>query len=185
MAEPGNPDRELRDASDVDSIQSLDTARMTLRWALERLRAMEKLNKELEAKSEWEFKMRMKAESDFKALLEHERAHLTEVQRQREAEIEKRFAAKLAEWERGYQAAQEEHGRRAAELARKEEDFDKFCALQKEGAESERRRVASQARRDAEERLRTLQRQTEDRIAELSEAWRKEREAILRELEAR
>ena len=34
---------------DVDNIQNLDTARMALRWALERMRALEKRADEMEA----------------------------------------------------------------------------------------------------------------------------------------
>lgn len=194
MAEPEEPE-ELHDVSDVESIQNLDTARMTLRWALERLRAVEKLNRELEAKADWEFKMRLKSETDFKAQWELERARFEEVQRKREEALEKGFATKLVEWERWYKRAEEEYERkgaelerveksRLAELAQKEADFDRFCALQKEGAETARRQIRAEALKDAEDRFQSLQKLTEDRMNALSGTWQRERESLLKDLEA-
>ena len=43
---------ERRLAGELDSIDSLDTAKMTLRWALERLRSLEARNAELQKKYE-------------------------------------------------------------------------------------------------------------------------------------
>ncbi|MBI4345798.1 MAG: hypothetical protein HY553_03015 [Elusimicrobia bacterium] len=216
------PERDLGlDVGEIESIQSLDTARMTLRWALERLRALEKLNKELTGKADWEFKMRLKAEEDFKQQWEMEKAHIEAVQRQREGELERQFAAKLVEWERNYQeqiqtvqkqlreeadkakADAEELRRKTAEeynqkfyalerlekqrlheLAEKEREFDRFCSLQKQHADQERRQIKGEAQREAEEQYKAIQKLTDDRLASLSATWQREKDSLLKDLDA-
>ena len=209
------------DLGEIESIQSLDTARMTLRWALERVRGLEKLNKELAGKADWEFKMRLKAEEDFKQHWEMEKAHYEAVQKQREGELERQFASKLVEWERSYQeqtqATQKELREEAAkvkaeaedlkkkvsedynqkfynlerlekqrlqELADKEREFDRFCSLQKQHADQERRQIRGEAQRDAEEQYKTLQKLSEDRMTSLTSTWGREKDSLLKDLDA-
>ena len=50
------------DLSSIESINNLDTARMSLRWALERLHALEKAKEELTAKADKELAAREKTE---------------------------------------------------------------------------------------------------------------------------
>lgn len=208
------------DVGEIESIQNLDTARMTLRWALERLRALEKLNKELAGKADWEFKMRLKAEEDFKQQWELEKAHIQAVQRQREGELERQFAAKLVEWERNYeeqlQAVQkqlreeadkakadaeelkrkvsEEYNQkfyalerlekqRLHELDEKEREFDRFCALQKQHADQERRQIRGEAEREAEGQYKAIQKLTDDRLNSLSATWQREKDSLLKDLD--
>lgn len=218
MEGPDDPRVEL---GEIESIQNLDTARMTLRWALERLRALEKLNKELAAKADWEFRMRVKAEDDFKHQWDMEKAHNETLQKQREQELEKNFAAKLVEWERSYQdqakqlekdlaaSAQkaraeaedaqrkvvEEYTRkltdlerlehdRKQELAEREKEFERFCAVQKQHADTERREIRGEAQREAEEQYRTLQKLMDERLAALTGTWQREKESLLKDLDS-
>lgn len=209
------------DLGEIESIQSLDTARMTLRWALERVRGLEKLNKELAGKAEWEFKMRLKAEEDFKQHWEMEKAHYEAAQRQREGELERQFAAKLVEWERTYQeqgqtlegqlreeaakvkaeaeelkkkvsedynqkfyALERLEKQRMHELSEKEREFDRFCSLQKQHADQERRQIRGEAQREAEEQYKTLQKLSEDRMTALTGTWQREKDSLLKDLDS-
>ncbi len=209
------------DLGEIESIQNLDTARMTLRWSLERVRGLEKLNKELSGKAEWEFKMRLKAEEDFKQHWEMEKAHYEAVQRQREGELERQFASKLVEWERTYQeqlqASQKQmldqtakakaeaedlkkkvsedynqkffslerlEKQRLQELNDKEREFDRFCSLQKQHADQERRQIRGEAQREAEEQYKTLQKLSEDRMTSLTATWQREKDSLLKDLDS-
>lgn len=166
------------DAAQVDSIQNLDTARMALRWALERLRALEAVNQDLSKKAEWEIRMRAKAEEDFKRQWESERSHSEDVLKRREAQYERDFAAKIGEWEKGYQALERELEARKGELQAQEREFQAYCALQKSGVEGERRRIRDEAAREAEGRLAAMESQIRERFAALTDLWRREKEAL-------
>lgn len=63
-----NPKDIRMDLSGIESINNLDTARMSLRWALERLHALEKAKEELAVKADKETAAREKTESEYKAL---------------------------------------------------------------------------------------------------------------------
>src|SRR5262249_5566927 len=54
-------DQEPPGLQDVEGITSLDTARMTLRWALERLQALEKAKSEAQARAKAEEREKLKA----------------------------------------------------------------------------------------------------------------------------
>lgn len=156
---------------DIEGIDSLDTARLGLRWALERLRSLEKLAEESARKAEWELKMRLKAEEEFKSQLELEHAHLKEVLLQRQDRLEKEYAAKLSAWERDYQdqAAQARREGRArtekeaAELDERKAKLEKEFASRMEALREVDRRMEARdralAEREAEfERFCSLQR---------------------------
>lgn len=61
-------DQPVPDLEHLEDIRSLDTARMTLRWALERIRSLERLNAELGSGTDAELKLRKKLEEDVRSL---------------------------------------------------------------------------------------------------------------------
>src|ERR1700735_2950794 len=77
---------------DVDSIQNLDTARLALRWALERMRALEKRVSEVESAAKLSDDARARAASE----LEGARDLLT--RRSNEALERERYYAKIEEY---------------------------------------------------------------------------------------
>lgn len=166
------------DAGQVDSIQNLDTARMALRWALERLRALEAVNQELSKKAEWEFRMRAKAEEDFKRQWESEKSHSEDVLKRREAQYENEFAAKIGGWEKSYQSLQRELESRRGELQAQEREFQAYCELQKSSVDGERRRMRDEAEREAGGRLAAMESQIQERVGALTDLWRREKEAL-------
>jgi len=133
------------DLSQIDAIASLDTARMALRWALERLRLLERQNGDLKKKADWEFKMRMKAEEDFKIQSELEKTHMDEILRMRREELDRSFGAKLANWERDYQMMSERLQKEKQALERQEREFEQFCAAQKASVKEELVRLEHEA----------------------------------------
>ena len=88
MADPIDPGNELKDPAAIDAINDLDTARMTLRWAMERLRGLEQSHQEASARADWELKMRLKVEEDFRRQLELEGTHFASADRERRARVE-------------------------------------------------------------------------------------------------
>lgn len=61
------------DPSQVEKITSLETARMTLRWALERMSSLEKSRAEQEKRAEAEISLRQKADSENETLKREQR----------------------------------------------------------------------------------------------------------------
>lgn len=191
----------------IEGIQNLDTSRMALRWALERIRSLEKINAELLKKADWELKMRLKAEEEFKSQGELEKAHLDEVLRKRQAELEAKFAANLAEWERDYQRLKAETQRqlpirRAEDLRREEElkalsarlsdrsaalgareaEFDAFCRRQRAALESDIARLEEAAEEKLQARLKAAEREKREVSTEMSDRLRALEDKHRREL---
>src|SRR5476649_96131 len=77
---------------DIDSIQNLDTARLALRWALERMRALEKHVSEVEAAANLSDEARSRAAAE----LDGTRDLLT--RRANEALERERYYAKIEEY---------------------------------------------------------------------------------------
>ncbi|MBI5881991.1 MAG: hypothetical protein HZB91_02670 [Elusimicrobia bacterium] len=84
------------DPTRLDDINSLETARMALRWALERLATLERLNAEYIKKAEWELRLRLKAEEELKSQLELERSAAEDAARLRAKQAAKSFAEKIS-----------------------------------------------------------------------------------------
>jgi hypothetical protein len=128
---------------DVESIQSLDTARLALRWALERMRALEKHSKEAEEAQKRAEAAQTKAASE----LEGARDLLT--RRSGEALERERYYSKIEE----YLNLKLGGGLDAAALAKRESRVDEREAeLQRREIENENR--IRLAERRAEEEIR-------------------------------
>jgi chromosome segregation protein len=126
---------------DVDSIQNLDTARLALRWALERMRALERRATELEGDARIAANARDKAASD----LEGTRDLLT--RRANEALERERYYAKIEE----YLNLKLEGGLDAAALAAREVRIDaREAELQKREVETAHQVKAAKLLADGE-----------------------------------
>ncbi|MBI4677609.1 MAG: hypothetical protein HY748_08500 [Elusimicrobia bacterium] len=126
MSERPEKDEAPFDITRVDDIANIETARMALRWALERLSSLEKLNAELLRKAEWELRMRIKAEEEFKSQLELERAHAEEALRLRRSQLDEEYAAKAAARQREHEGRLAEARERAQQsAARLDEEYSK------------------------------------------------------------
>lgn len=110
------------DLSSIESINNLDTARMSLRWALERLHALEKAKEELTALADKETAAREKTESEYKAL---RRSFDMRVE---EDEQRERYYAKMEE----FTALQSQGKLDIASLARREAEAARLEASLKE-----------------------------------------------------
>ena len=128
---------------DVDSIQNLDTARLALRWALERMRALEKRVQEVEAAAKLSDESRASAASE----LDGARDLLT--RRANESLERERYYAKIEE----YLNLKLEGGLDAASLAKRETRVDaREAELQKHEIETENKIKAAKLRSDEETR---------------------------------
>ena len=159
---PEGEDKIRFELGDIEGIDSLDTARLGLRWALERLRSLEKAASESAKKAEWKLKMRLKAEEEFKSQLDLEHAHLKDVLRQRQDQLEKEYALKLAAWERDYQemAAQARREGRSKTDQEQADIEDKKAKLEKEYAQR------MEAMREVDRRMELRDRALGEREAE-------------------
>jgi hypothetical protein len=172
---------------DVDSIQNLDTARLALRWALERMRALEKRASELEA----DVKLSAGARDKAAAELEGTRDLLT--RRANESLERERYYAKIEEYlnlklEGGLDAAalaarEVRIDAREAELQRREIDTATQVKAAKLRADEETRRIQTETAAAAELRVRTARDEFERRGAE-RERGQAERLLALHEKEA-
>src|ERR1035437_6831647 len=154
---------------DVDSIQNLDTARLALRWALERMRALEKHADELEKSAKLSSDARDKAASE----LDGTRGLLA--RRANESLERERYYAKIEEYlnlklEGGLGAATlaEREVRidaREAELQRREIDTSKQIQAAKLHADEEIRRIQTESNAAAELRVQASRNEYERRGA--------------------
>jgi hypothetical protein len=128
---------------DVDAIQNLDTARMALRWALERMRALEKRASEVEAAAKNSDDTRARAAAE----LDGARDLLT--RRANEGLERERYYAKIEE----YLNLKLEGGLDASSLAKRETRIDaREAELQSREIETENRIKAAKLRSDEETR---------------------------------
>jgi hypothetical protein len=178
---------------DVDSIQNLDTARLALRWALERMRSLEKRAAEVETAATRAESARLKAVSD----LEGARDLLT--RRANEGLERERYYAKIEEYlnlklEGGFDAAamaarEVRIDAREAELQRREIDTANQIAAAKQRVDEETRRTLAENAAAAELRVKKArdeyERRGAARDAELTERLlaQHEKEAQLSSLE--
>ena len=126
---------------DVDSIQNLDTARLALRWALERMRALEKRAQEVEASAKTADDGRARAASE----LDGARDLLT--RRANESLERERYYAKIEE----YLNLKLEGGLNAVTLAKRETRVDaREAELQSRELELENRSKAAKLRSEEE-----------------------------------
>lgn len=201
------------DLTSVETLNNLDTARMALRWALERLRLLERHNADLARKAEWEQKMRLQSESESKNLWEMEKNHLTETLRARETRLDDEYHAKAARNKREFeelsaqirseaqarlQAAETaladkeeslntlnaEIQKRETQLAAREHEFERFCALQRSSVETDRRRIREEAEARAQSALAEVQRATEKRMEVLEETYAREKAMLSEEAQS-
>ncbi|OGR95894.1 MAG: hypothetical protein A2V88_16570 [Elusimicrobia bacterium RBG_16_66_12] len=150
---PQDKDAALEPAlRDIESIQSLDTARLALRWALERMRALEKRAEELASDAKTAEAARAKTSAELEAAQELLSRRLNE------ALERERYYSKIEE----YLNLRLEGGIDPAALAKREARLEeREAAVQRREIDSERALKAAQLRRDDE--LRTA-------LAELSAA---------------
>jgi hypothetical protein len=154
---------------DVDSIQNLDTARLALRWALERMRALEKHADELEKSAKLSADARDKAASELggtRDLL---------MRRANESLERERYYAKIEEYlnlklEGGLDAAamaarEVRIDAREAELQIRESDTAKQIQAAKLRADEEIRRIQSESAAAAELRVQSSREEYERRGA--------------------
>ncbi len=175
---------------DVESIQSLDTARLALRWALERMRALERRVDESEAQAKRSEAARVKSAAEAEGardLLTRRAGEAAERERyyakieeylnlrlaggldavalaQREARLEEREAGLQSleiDGERKLKAAQ---GRYEEELKRSLSDAEAAAAARLKDAQADYQRRESARERDLSERLLSLH----EREAQLS-----------------
>ena len=133
---------------DVDSIQNLDTARLALRWALERMRALEKRVQEVENSAKAAGDARQRAEAE----LDGARDLLT--RRANEALERERYYAKVEE----YLDLKLEGGLNPATMARREARIDaREAELQGRESEAENRVRAAKSRFEEEVRRATAE----------------------------
>ncbi len=144
---------------DVDAIQNLDTARLALRWALERMRALEKHSSELEAAAKLSADARAKAAAE----LDGTRDLLT--RRANESLERERYYAKIEEYlnlklEGGLDAValakrEVRIDAREAELQKREVETSNAIKIAKERADAELRRIQAESAAAAELRVRS------------------------------
>ena len=163
---------------DIESIQSLDTARLALRWALERMRTLEKHAEELAAETKQAESARVKVASD----LESARELLT--RRVNEAVERERYYAKIEE----YLDLKLEGGLDPAELAKREARLEeRESEAQRREIEAERALKSAQLRKDEELKtaLAELTAASQARVAEVRGDYDKRAAALDRSLSER
>lgn len=156
---------------DVDSIQNLDTARMALRWALERMRALEKRVSEVEAaaKSAEDGRARAAAELDGARDLLARRANESLERERYYAKVEEYLNLKLEGGLNPATMAQREAriDAREAELQGREAEAENRVRAAKRRFEEETRRATAEAAASAELRITEARTQAEKRAAGL------------------
>jgi len=179
------PDAALQSSlRDVDSIQNIDAARMTLRWALERMRVLEKRAEELAGDAARAEKARAKTSSELEAAQELLSRRVNEaLERERYyAKIEEYLSLKLegaldaaclAKREARVEAREEDlqrreiDGERALKAAQIRRDDDLKAALS--SAETSAQHQLGEARADYDRRLDALKRDVSLREVALHE----------------
>lgn len=172
---------------DIESIQSLDTARLALRWALERMRTLEKRAEELSSEAKRSEDARAKTSSELEAAREL-------LSRRVEESLEReRYYSKIEE----YLSLKLEGGLDPAALAEREARIgEREAQLQQREISAERALKTAQVRRDeelsaamaelaaaSETRLREARGDYDSRVAAL-ERGLAERQIALHEKEA-
>lgn len=99
MEPPENDPWSALSSEGFEKINNLDNARMALRWAMERIRGLEKAKEDLAKKLEWQIKMRLRTEEDFKFQWENEKKSIEENFAARFAALEKEASLKRKEYE--------------------------------------------------------------------------------------
>lgn len=154
---------------DVESIQSLDTARMALRWALERMRAVERRVEELErdAKTSADAAARSAAELDSARDLLARRASEAAERERYYAKVEEYLALKLdGGLAPAALAAREARlEAREAELQKREVEDEGKLAEARRRAEAELRRLTAEAAASADARVAQVRTEAESRAA--------------------
>ena len=156
---------------DVDSVQNLDTARMALRWALERMRALEKRVQEVEsaAKAADDGRARAAAELDGARDLLTRRANEALERERYYAKVEEYLNLKLEGGLNPATMAQREAriDAREAELQGREAEAENRVRAAKLRFEEETRRVTAEAAASAELRITEARSEAEKRAAAL------------------
>ncbi|MFI5349340.1 MAG: hypothetical protein ACHQ2Z_07340, partial [Elusimicrobiota bacterium] len=163
---------------DIDSIQNLDTARLALRWALERMRALEKRVTEVEGAAKVSDDARARAAAE----LDGARDLLT--RRANEGLERERYYAKIEE----YLNLKLEGGLDAAAMAKREVRIDaREAELQSREIETENRAKAAKLRSEEETRrvIAEAAASAELKIASARETAEKQTAALQRELSER
>ncbi len=166
MSDP--PDGSPVDPSQIDKIDNPDALRMALRWALERLGALQKSNADLARSADWQIKMRAKSEETLKKQWEAESAYLQQNLANRQSQLETEYEARRLELEN-------EHRLKSAEVERTRGGPGDAAALEAERASLERERA---------ERIGALQ-EREGALREREEEFERSRRARTRAAEAR
>src|SRR5579872_5005333 len=171
--EPGDPSADAPPPSllDTDSIQSLDTARMALRWALERL---QKLDRD---KNELSDRLALEQRAKAKALEEYASLQKTLALRSGEADQRELYYAKLEEFlslklegklDLAALARREvESGELRRLLDHKQAQLEKEYELKRANLEADHRRLKEESETAARESQRRLEQQGESRRAGL------------------
>ena len=156
---------------DIDSIQNLDTARLALRWALERMRALEKHVAEVEAAAKISDEARARAAAE----LDGARDLLT--RRASDSLERERYYAKIEEYlnlklEGGLDAAtlakrETRIDARESELQAREIETENRVKAAKLRSEEETRRVIAEAAVSAELKIKSARGDSEKRAAAL------------------
>lgn len=154
---------------DVDNIQNLDTARLALRWALERMRSLEHRVDEADADARGSAAAAAKAASDLEAardLLTRRTAEAVERERYF-AKVEEYLSLKLEGGLDPVSLAEREAriDAREAELQRRELETEKRVHEAQRRADEETRRAAAESAASAEERVKAAGAEYEHRAA--------------------
>jgi hypothetical protein len=174
------------DLSAIEALHSIDTARMALRWALERIHGLEKTAAGLSEKLE--------RESSARETAENERAAMERALRLRAEEVQSRQAyyAQMQEFVQlrlsGNPEASTVAGREL-ELARQQEllhqrklGLEKECEAKLGALESEYQQMKASLERETQERLRNLEQTLTQRQARLDQHEKARREALERDI---
>ncbi|MBI3565914.1 MAG: hypothetical protein HY079_12005 [Elusimicrobia bacterium] len=152
---------------DVENIQSLDTARMALRWALERMRALERRVEEVErdAKTAGDASARAAAELEAARDLLTRRASEAAERERYYAKVEEYLTLKVAGGLSPAALAQREARleAREAELQKREVETEAKVAEARRRAEAELRRLTAEAAASADARVAQLRTEHESR----------------------
>jgi len=173
---------------DVESIQSLDTARLALRWALERMRALERRVEETERSAQ------ISADASAKSASELDAARDLLGRRAAEAAERERYYAKVEEYlslklggglDAAALAAREARlEAREGELQRREIETEARVKEARRHAEEETRRAKAEAAASADALVRGARAEADERLAARDREM-SERLVALHETEAR
>ncbi len=173
------------DLASVESINNLDTARMALRWALERLHALEKLKQELAVSAERDSKARTQAEAESQALRESLKQRETETRgrelyfRKLEEFVSLRLAGQIDV--KALIEKDVELSRMSEFISQRQVSLEKEHALKRSELEREYQALRAQAQGESLERLQ----KEEQSLLERRKTLEKEHLARLGELRER